>query len=129
VQATSTSASPPTPDIFGVAALVPWTREAQNVPRILFGEAIPVTGYTRRPPTRRARLPQRDAKLMAVHALIEGLQAGRDEIDRLRQADAQAVREAKAERQQALRTKTTAFVLYYVIAGLLVGTFWAAAHG
>jgi len=74
-------------------------------------------------------LPQRDPKLAALHALTAGFRAGKAELDRLRYEDMQARLAAKAERRVWSQTKTTAFCLYYVMAGCLVFAFWAGIQG
>ena len=41
----------------------------------------------------------------------------------------QAAAEAKAERRQETKTKATAFVVYYLMAGLLAYAGWAGING
>jgi hypothetical protein len=85
--------------------LVPWKREAQAVPRILLGDV----------PQRRLPRRRHDAALTGVHALIAGFTAGKAQIDRLRYEARQADAQAKAERRQELKTKLTAFAVFYLM--------------
>ena len=97
-------------------AIVPFAREPQPIPGIL------VTGHSRRAPTLRARSPKVDTKLLALHALTAGFRAAKAEID-------QARLEARAEQRQESRTKTIAFCLYYLMAGVMVFVMYAGITG
>src|SRR5262245_22491623 len=104
--------------------VVPWKREGQDVPRIL----LQVAGHVRRPPTRRSNHRSRgatsDPALIGVYALIEGLRAGQAELARLGWESKATRLAAKAARRQEIKDKATAFVLFWVMSALLVGTMW-----
>jgi len=106
-----------------MAAIIPWKRKPQAIPSIL------VSGHARRAPTRRAKAPMRDPALVGVYALIEGLQAGKDKLDRLRYEAKEAKRAAKAEHRQETKTKLTAFVLFDLMAACLIYAMWAGING
>jgi hypothetical protein len=90
----------------------------QAVPKVLF-EPIEVKGYVRRAPKRRVvRVPQRDpvVALQGVAELFDALKGG-------------PMARAKADAKVEGKTKRTAFVLFWLMATLLVGAMWAGAHG
>src|SRR5262245_51018718 len=93
----------------------------QNVPRLFLEPIETVKAYERRKPKRRMpRKPEtvRDpvVALQGVAELYDAMKGG-------------AAARAKAERRHAERDRTITFVLYWVMAALLVGAVWAGAHG
>jgi len=93
----------------------------QNVPRLFLEPIETVKAYERRKPKRRMpRKPEtvRDpvVALQGVAELYDALKGGARE-------------RARAARRQERRWVMLKFVLFYVMAALLVGAMWAGAHG
>jgi|SRR5262245_32439531 len=104
------------------ATVIPWKRQTQDVPRVLLGNGPEV-------PRRLMPRKKHDAALAGVHALIQGLRAGQAELARQGWEGKAARRAARAERRQETRTKMAAFAIYYLLAAVMCGTMYAAAHG
>src|SRR5262245_59910750 len=104
------------------ATVIPWKRQTQDVPRVLLGNGPEV-------PRRLMPRKKHEAAMAGVHALIQGLRAGQAEIDRLKQEAQRGAAQAKAERRQEFRTNMAAFAIYYLLAAVMCGTIYAAAHG
>jgi hypothetical protein len=89
----------------------------QKVPGVLLGEA-PKRRIVQRP----RRQPRHDP-VAAVMAMVELR-------DHMRGGPAlRAQQAARLEARQDIRTKLAAFVLFWLLAGLMVGMMWAGTHG
>jgi hypothetical protein len=108
------------------AGVLERNRNVQLVPKVLFGQQIV---ELRTPRKRAARRANQDPAVLGVYALIDGLRAGQAAIDREKRDHEAARQAARQEVRQEGRTKRIAFVLYYLMAAILMGTLWAAAHG
>ena len=89
----------------------------QKVPGVLLGEPIKVKRAPRAP-----RQVKRDP-VAAVMAMVELR-------DHMRGGPAlRAQQAARLQARQDIRTKLAAFVLFWLLAGLMVGMMWAGTHG
>ena len=73
--------------------------------------------------------PKQDPALLGIYALIDGLRAGQAAIAREKEEQEIILQALRQEARQQSRTKLIAFGMYYLMAAILVGTFWAGAHG